>query len=416
MVVGTIIGASIFVQPSEMSGALPSIPALLLAWVAAGLLTVVGSLICAELSSAYPRTGGIYVFLSETLSPAAGFLWAWAMFWSMHSGIIAALAVICARYAAYLVPLSAAGQRATAIAVILVLSAVNYIGVREGAWVQRIFTMLKIAGILLLVGSAFWGAHPLPGTLALPEVPFSLGAFGVAMTACLMAYNGWSYVNYVAGEVRDPQRNLPRSLTLGMLISGALYLLANVAYLKVLTISEIRLTDRVGAVLAERTMGAAGATVLAVTVMLSVIGAINGNILTAARIPFAAAHDQLFFPRFGRIHPRFETPSFAIVMQAVWASVLVVSGTYESLASYTIVAGWIFFVLTVAAVPILRRKLPHLDRPYRMWGYPYTLVLFLIVGTWFVGNAFVTQPGPSLAALAIVATGVPAYLFWRKPG
>ncbi len=219
------------------------------------------------------------------------------------------------------------------------------------------------------------------------------------MTACLMAYNGWSYVSFVAGEVTDPQRNLPRALGLGMGVVMVLYVAANLAYMNVMTVSQIAATERVGAAVAERTMGAFGATALSAVVLMSIVGAINGCILTGARIPFAQARDGLFFSRFGRIHPRFETPSFAIVVQALWAGLLILTGTYETLSSYTILSAWIFYALSVAAVGVLRRKSPDAPRPYRMWGYPATLWLFLIVSFWFLADALVNQPKPSLIAL-----------------
>jgi APA family basic amino acid/polyamine antiporter len=244
---------------------------------------------------------------------------------------------------------------------------------------------------------------------------FSLAHFGTAMIACLMAYNGWTYISFVAGEVKQPAKNLPRSLTLGMVVVMALYVLANVAYLKVMPISQIATTARVGAALAERTMGSTGALLVSLTVLISIVGAINGCILTAARIPFAQAQDGLFFRRFGRVHPRFETPGFAIVIQGFWTAVLVISGSYENLFSYSMVAAWIFYMLSVAAVFFLRRKLPDLPRPYRMWGYPYTLGVFMLVSVWFVANAFATEPRPSLMALGIIATGIPMYFIWRKP-
>jgi APA family basic amino acid/polyamine antiporter len=200
-----------------------------------------------------------------------------------------------------------------------------------------------------------------------------------------------------------------------MIAVMALYLLTNVAYLKVMPIPQIAATSRVGAALAERTLGSMGAAVVSLTVLISIVGAINGCILTAARIPFAQAQDGLFFRRFASVHPRFETPSFAIVLQGLWTAVLVVSGSYENLFSYSMVAAWIFYMLSVAAVFVLRRKQPGLARPYRMWGYPYTLGAFMLVSVWFVVNALATTPGPSFTALGIIATGIPMYLLWRKP-
>ena len=301
------------------------------------------------------------------------------------------------------------------IALIAALSAVNYVGVREGAWVQRTFTYLKVAALLVLIGAGFLGPHSAGAAPVSAHPPVSLAHFGIAMAACLMAYNGWSYVSFVAGEVKDPQRNLLRSLTIGMAAVGVLYVFANVAYLKVFTIPQIASTERVGADLAMRTMGSMGGTFVSLTVLLSIIGAVNGCILTGARIPFAQARDRLFFARFGEVHPRFQTPAFAILCGGVWTAILVLSGSYETLYSYSILAAWIFYTMSVGAVFVLRRKLPGAARPYRMWGYPYTLWLFVAVSIWFMVNAFVTQPVPSLMACVIAATGVLAYWIWRRP-
>jgi APA family basic amino acid/polyamine antiporter len=234
------------------------------------------------------------------------------------------------------------------------------------------------------------------------------------MAACLMAYNGWSYVSFVAGEVRDPQKNLLRSLVLGLACVGVLYLSANVAYLKVMSIAEIAATDRVGADLATRTMGPIGGRLVSLTVLLSIIGAVNGCVLTGARIPFAQARDGLFFARFGKIHPRFQTPGFAVLCSGIWTAILILTGSYETLYSYSILAAWVFYTLSVGAVFVLRRKLPDLPRPYRMWGYPYTLWLFVASSVWFLADALVTQTLPSLMALVIIAAGLAAYRLWRR--
>ena len=285
---------------------------------------------------------------------------------------------------------------------------------KEGAWIQRILTWLKIAGLLLVIGAAIFLPHTSHAAAVQRLKPLSYAGIGFVMTQCLMAYNGWSYVSFVAGELRDPQRNLLRSLAVGMAAVAVLYVLANVAYLKVMTIPEIASTERVGADLAMRTMGSMGGAFVSLTVLLSIVGAVNGCILTAARIPFAQARDRLFFASFGEVHPRFKTPARAILWGGIWTGVLVLTGSYETLYSYAILAAWIFYTMSVGAVFVLRRKLPNAVRPYRMWGYPATLWIFLVVSIWFMVNAFVTQPGPSLMACVIVATGVLAYWIWRR--
>jgi APA family basic amino acid/polyamine antiporter len=284
--------------------------------------------------------------------------------------------------------------------------------VKEGAWTQRVLTSLKIAGLVLVIGAAylFSGGPP-----AAPPASsgFTYRGIGFAMSACLMAYNGWSYVSFVGGEVRDPQVNLPRALALGMGGVMALYLGANAAYLNVMSVPEIAASERVGAAVAERTMGAAGGTLLSAVVLLSILGAINGCILTAARVPFAQARDGLFFSSFGRVHARFKTPAFAIVVQALWTGLLIVSGTYETLSAYTIFSAWMFYTLSVAGVWVLRRRAPDAPRPYRMWGYPVTLWLFVVVSVWFLVDTLLDQPKPSLMALLITAAGIPFYFLWR---
>jgi APA family basic amino acid/polyamine antiporter len=253
-----------------------------------------------------------------------------------------------------------------------------------------------------------------PHARAAVQAPLSYTGIGLAVAACLLAYNGWSYVSFVAGEVKDPERSLPRSLVLGMCVVMALYVSANVAYLHVMTVPEIAAAERVGAVVAERTMGQAGGTILSVIVLLSIVGAVNGCILTGARVPFAQARDGQFFQSFGRVHPRFATPGFAIVVQGLWTGVLILTGSYETLVSYTILSAWVFYTLSVAAVWVLRRRMPDAPRPYRMWGYPITLWLFVIVSIWFLVDALINQPKTSLIALGIAIAGIPFYFIWRR--
>src|SRR5438034_1251338 len=413
IVVGIVIGSGIFLLPNLIARNLPSRAAILAAWMISGVLSFFGALAYAELGTMMPATGGQYVYLREAYGPLCAFVCGWTFMLAVLSGGSAWLAVTFSIYAGYFVPLTPTTSKMMSIGLIAALSAVNYLGVREGAWVQRTFTLLKIAAILVLIGAAFLAPHPTALAKASDNLPVSFARFGVGMAACLMAYNGWSYVSFVAGEVRDPQRNLLRAMTIGMAAVMVLYVLANLAYLRVMTIPEIASTERVGADLAMRTMGSIGGTFVSLTVLLSIIGAVNGCILTGARIPFAQARDRLFFARFGEVHPRFQTPTFAILCGGVWTAILVLSGSYETLYSYSILAAWIFYTMSVGAVFVLRRKLPDAARPYRMWGYPYTLWLFVAVSIWFMVNALVTQLRPSLMALVIVATGVLGYLMWR---
>src|SRR5437867_5166954 len=413
IVIGIVIGSGIFLLPNLIARTLPSRVAILAVWMISGVLSFFGALAYAELGSMMPATGGQYVYLREAYGPLCAFVCGWTFMLAVLSGGSAWLAVTFAIYAGYFVPLTPAMSKVMSIALIAALSAVNYVGVREGAWVQRTFTYLKVAALLVLIGAGFLGPHSAGAAPVSAHPPVSLAHFGIAMAACLMAYNGWSYVSFVAGEVKDPQRNLLRSLIIGMAAVALLYVFANVAYLTVFPIPQIASTERVGADLAMRTMGSMGGTFVSLTVLLSIIGAVNGCILTGARIPFAQARDRLFFARFGEVHPRFQTPAFAILCGGVWTAILVLSGSYETLYSYSILAAWVFYTMSVAAVFILRRKLPDAPRPYRMWGYPWTLGVFAAVSIWFMVNACWTQPGPSFTAFGMVAAGALVYRVWR---
>jgi basic amino acid/polyamine antiporter, APA family len=234
------------------------------------------------------------------------------------------------------------------------------------------------------------------------------------LIACVLAYDGWVQVSFVAGEIRDPQRNVLLSLAIGLVACVAIYVLANVAYLHVLQIPEIAASDHVGAAAAERTLGPLGGKVVSVVILISIIGTLNGCFLTIPRIYFAQARDGLFFRKFAEVHPVHKTPGFAILAQAPWAAVLVVSGSYESLLDYAMYAIWLSYVLMVAGVVVLRIRKPDLPRPYRMWGYPVTAILFLAVTLWFLANMTLKRPVPSLAALLLIATGIPVYFFWVR--
>ena len=415
IVVGIVIGGGIFVVPNLVARSLQSTSLILIAWLFAGVVSFFGALACAELGAAIPATGGQYVFLRESYGPFAGFLCGWTMFVVARTAQVAWLAVTLALYASYFIPLGAVAMKLVALGSLALFMTVNYCGVRASAFVQKCFTFAKLAGLLLIVGAAFIAQ---PHGAAVPEAganSFSLSPFGVALIACLLSYDGWVQVSFVAGEIQRPQRNILIALALGLAICIAIYILANVAYLRVLTIPEIAASDHVGASAAERAMGPIGGSIVSSIILLSIIGTLNGCFLTSPRIYFAQARDGLFFRKFGEIHARFQTPSFAILAQAVWAAVLVVTGSYEALAAYAMFATWLFYGLMVAGLFVLRRKQPDLPRPYRMWGYPFTALLFLAVTLWFLVNTLVTRPAPALAGLALIAAGIPVYFVWHRP-
>ncbi len=420
MVVGTILGASIFVQPSEVTGHVPTTLGVYGVWLACGVLTLFGALVCAELASIFPEAGGVYVYLREAYSPALGFLWGWAMFWTMHSGIIAVVAVIFARYTAFFIPLGDVGLRATAVGAILVLSAVNYVGVRHGSALQAAFTVGKVAavGVIILLGFLFGsGAHAAAArsdaSFATPG--FGPGDFALGMVAGLFAFGGWHMVTYNAEETREPRRTIPRALVIGTLLVTVSYLALNAVYLYVLPMSMVVSSNRVAADAADAVFGRGGGAAMSGLVVFSTLGALSGIILAGPRVYFAMARDGVLFRWAAAIHPRYHTPHRAIVLQAAWACILVLTGTYRTLFTRVIYTEWIFFGLMAIGLVLLRHR-PGLERGYRIPGYPWIPLGFAASAFAIVANQVASSPVSSAAGLGLVLLGVPVYHFWARGG
>ena len=414
MVVGIIIGASIFVQPSEIARLVPSVPGVFAVWIVAGLLTLFGALCCAELASAFPRTGGVYVFLKETYSPAVGFLWGWAMFWSMHSGIIAAIAVVFARYVGYFVPLGDSGIRVVAIAAILLLSGINYLGVKQGSTLQTIFTLGKVMAIvtILVLVVVLRSASPaVTNATAVDQI--SVVKFALAVAAGLFAFGGWHMVTYTAEETRRPERTIPLALVIGTLTVTACYIALNAAYFSALPLDRVASSTRVAADAAEAVIGRRGGAAISAVVIFSTFGGVSGIILAGPRVYFAMSRDGLLFRWAAAVHPRFQTPHRAIVLQAIWSSVLVATGTYRALFTRVIYTEWIFFGLMVLGLFLLRRR-PGYAPSYRAWGYPILPAIFILASFFIVANQIVSEPRESLIGLGIVALGLPVYYLWAR--
>src|SRR5688572_7973635 len=415
MVVGTIIGASIFVQPSVISGEVPTVGGMLLVWAVAGALTLIGALVTAELASAFPRTGGVYVFLAEAFSPLVGFLWCWAMFWSMHTGIIAALAMVFARYVGHFVPLGDGGLRLVAVGAIVILSAVNYASVRQGSALQTTLTVIKVAAVTLVI--ALGAAYALGAIAPAPPpsapgvrggiIP-SWGAFVTAIVAALFAYGGWHMVTYAAGETVDPTRTIPRALIVGTLVVTACYIGVNAAYLAVLPLETVVSSNRVAADFADAVLGAGGAALLSALVIVSTLGSLTGIILAGPRAYVSAADDGLLPRWMGAVHHRYHTPHNAIVAQAIWASVLVATGTYRALFTRVVYTEWIFFGLMAAGTFLLRRRADYVPR-YRACGYPVLPAIFIASTVLIVATQLLRQPAESVTGLLFVLAGVPVY-------
>lgn len=415
LVVGTIIGSSIFVQASELTTLVPDRIMVVLAWAVAGVLTLIGALVCAELSSAFPRTGGVYVFFKEIYSPALGFIWGWAMFWTMHSGILAAIATVFARYAGYFVELDTTGSRLVAVSAILALSAINYRGVKFGSGVQSAFTLVKVLAVLaiIILGVALYRGAPTatPVAEALPPVTFA--NFLLAVGAGLFAYGGWHMVTYTAEETVDPTRTIPRSLLIGVIVVTLCYIGLNVVYLLVLPVRTVMTSTRVAADTFEVLIGPGAAGVISALVMFSSFGALNGIVMVGPRVYYQMAQDGLWFRFAGHLHPQFQTPDRAIIIQAIWSSVLVMTGSYRALFTRVIYTEWIFFALLALGVVIMRRRAGYAPA-WRMALVPVAPILFIIVSLMIVVNQIRVDVASAAMGLGIVATGFPAYYFWAR--
>ena len=425
LVAGIIIGASIFVQPSVITGTVPSLGAVYAVWIVSGVLTLIGALIAAELASAYPRAGGVYVFLREAWSPGIAFLWGWAMFWTMHTGIIAAIAMVFARYASFFVPggAGATAQLALAVGAVVVLSAVNYRGVRHGTLVQTSLTIVKVLAIAAIIVVAFAiGARAGPPSPVVPaEAPgaaastMTASTFALALVAGLFAFGGWHMVTYAAEETIDPGRTIRRALVGGVAIVTAAYVALNAAYFHVLPAATIAASPRVAADAADAVMGRGGAAFMSALVALSTFGALNGIILAGPRVYLAMARDGLLWRWMGEVHPSFASPYRAIVLQCGWAIVLVATGSYRALFTRVVYTEWIFFALMAAGLMRLRARADYAPVA-RIPGYPLLPLVFVVASLYIVANQIATEPIESLTGLLLVGIGWPIYRFWiRRP-
>jgi APA family basic amino acid/polyamine antiporter len=416
MVVGTIIGASIFVQPSEITGQVPSVLGIFMVWLIAGILTFFGALVCAEMSSIFTQTGGVYVFLKESLSPSVGFLWGWGMFWSIHSGIIAAIAVIFARYVGYFIPLGSVGIKVVSVVVILIISAVNYLGVKQGSTLQTLFTLGKVVAIVVIVVLGFTLGSRIPEHFVMDDIAnsgISIHHFFLALIAGLFAFGGWHMVTYNAEETLDPQKTIPRALMIGTLTVTLCYIALNAVYMYVLPLHVVASSKRIAADAADALLGYGGGSFMSALVIFSTFGALSGIILCGPRVYYSMAKDGLLFRWIGAVHPRYYTPHRAIFIQAVWSSVLVATGTYTTLFTRVVYTEWIFFALMAGGLILLRRR-SDVVRGYKIWGYPVIPAVFIISSSAIVANQIISDTRESLFGLSLVFSGLPVYYLWVK--
>lgn len=431
IVVGTVIGSGIFLVPKTMVLEVGTPQLVFLVWIFGGLLSLAGALTYAELSAMMPEAGGEYVYLRAAYGPFWGFLYSWTQMWVAKSGSIATLATAFFYYLAnfqpgleriifstnlpLLGPFELRPGQLLAMAVIMVLAVVNYFGVRVGGGVQLAVTLLKVA---LIGGIVAAGLLLGPGDTAHfhSSVPARAGLAGffAALVAALWAYDGWNNVSMVSGEIRDPQRNLPRALVYGTGLVVVIYLATNLAYFYVLPAAAVAQSDRVAATMMRSITGEPGAAAVSLAAMISIFAALNGSILAGGRVPYAAARDGLFFSPFRRVHPSHHTPGFSILALSAWACVLILSGRYDQLLTLVIFPSWILYGMATAAVIVLRRKHPEWPRPYRTVLYPVMPVLFVCVAVLLLGYTLLNSPRESGLGLFLIFAGIPFYLRWRR--
>jgi APA family basic amino acid/polyamine antiporter len=419
-VIGTVIGSGIFLVPGgvlRQAGGHPG-PALLV-WVVGGALSLLGALAYGELGAMNPAAGGLYVYLRDAFGPLTAFLYGWTFFLVIATGSAATLAVASTSYLQQFVTLGPIAQKLAAAGLLAIVAAINVGSTRRSADVQNWSTAIKVAALIVMsVVLVVW--HREAPAVDPPFWPASvssslLSGMGLGMIGVLWAYEGWQYVTFSAGEAIDPQRTFPRAIVVGTASLVGIYLFANIGYLAALGPEGVAGSDRVAAEAVGAIVGPGAAKLIAAAILVSIFSATNGLTISAPRVYYAMARDGLFFRTLGEVHPRYGTPAVSIGAGTLWAMVLAVSGTFEQLLTYVVFVGWIFYALGAACVFVLRRTQPDADRPFRVPGYPWTPMLFIVAAAALVGNTIATQPARAAIGIGVVLLGLPVYFIWRKP-
>jgi len=410
-----VLGSGIFLVAASIATSLPSPYLIIAVWVAGGLLSLAGCLTYAELSAAMPQSGGQYVYLRESFGEQVAFLNGWAQFLVIQPAAIAGVAAAFAIYAGYFLHWNPMALRFLAAAEVIFLTIFNYFGVKAGGLINDIFTVIKVAAVLLLIGAGLFVHLPVATgnfTHFFSTGSSTVNGFGLAMIAVLWGYQGWDYTTFVAEEVKDPKRNIPRSLIYGMVILIAIYIITNLAYLKVMPMAAMAKSSLPAADVAQRVVGPIGAALISVAIMISCFSCDEANIIAAPRIYYAMAKDGLFFRRCAQVQPKYKTPAFSLIVGGVWTVVLVLSNSFDQLYTMTVFASFVFYALGGLALFMLRKKYPDIERPYKVSSW--VAVVFILVSLIFIVNALWTSLLPSLEGLVLIGIGVPVYYWFRR--
>ena len=419
LIIGTVIGSGIFIVPGAVLRQVQGgVGLAMLVWLVGGILSLLGALTYGELAARSPKAGGIYIYIRDAFSPLLAFLYGWTLFFVISTGAMATLAVAFSAYLSEIVPLTPELRKLIAVGMIAVVTVVNVLGTRKSSDLQNWTTAIKVGAILIMSGTLLLlgrGFSANGAALLTTDAGTSLASgFGLAMIGVLWAYEGWQYATFSAGETVNAQRNFPRALIIGSAALIGIYLLANLAYIGALGPTKAAQTDSIAATAVTAVVGSGAAKLVALAILISIFSAANGVALTAPRVYFAMARDGLFFHRLAEVHPRFHTPAFAVLAGSAWAAALAVTGTFEQLFTYVVFSGWIFYALGAASIFIYRRRSPEVTSPYRVPGYPWTPLLFILAAAALVINTIATQPVRAAVGLGIVLLGAPAYLIWRS--
>src|SRR5687768_17489825 len=419
LIIGTVIGSGIFIVPGAVLRQVQGdVTLAMLVWLVGGILSLLGALTYGELAARSPKAGGIYIYIRDGFSPLLAFLYGWTLFFVISTGAMATLAVAFSAYLSEIVPLTPMFRKLVAVGMIAIVTVFNVVGTRKSSDLQNWTTAIKVSAILIMSATLLLLGRGVSGngaTLLTTEIGASVASgFGLAMIGVLWAYEGWQYVTFSAGETLNAQRNFPRALVIGSTALIGIYLLANVAYIAALGPTNAAQTDSVAATAVTAVVGPGAAKLVALAILISIFSAANGVALTAPRVYYAMARDGLFFQRLAEVHPRFHTPAFAVLAGSVWAAALAVTGTFEQLFTYVVFSGWIFYALGAASIFSYRRRSPKTTSVYRVPGYPWTPLLFILAAATLVINTIATQPVRAAVGLGIVVLGAPAYLIWRS--
>ncbi len=415
--IGSCIGSGIFVTPSQIAGLIPSSGLILLVWALGGLIALTGALTFGELGSLFPKAGGIYVFLKEAYGGWLGFLYGWAYLVIITSGSIAVLSLAFSHYLSFFIPLDNTWKTVTSIITISMLTTLNVFRAKFGEIFANIFTGLKIIGILIIICAGFFFGNT---DLSFKDLGFTtsstagLSSFGVALTGVLFSYGGWQHASFLAGETKNPSRNVPIAMITGAAVVTIIYLFVNTSYMLLLPVNTIVSSEKVAAE-AVSAIIPSGGVLVAGLIAVSTFGTIGIYTLSAPRIYYAMAADGLFFREIAKVHPRFRTPVNAIIVQSVWSIVLLLFwGTLENLITYTVSVEWIFFTLAAIGIFMFRRKLKNTERAYKAFGYPVTPLIFIVINIWFVINIMINKPLHMAIGVGFLLLGVPLYLYFKR--